>query len=374
MFTDNQIRRLIDDGAVSVTPFPEEKQFQPTSFDWRIGAVEIIDDKTIYANHREYIRRFSEGPEDDQSYEDFVGSIDEFVDSLGGDIRYLDKDEPFVIEPGQQAIMYSLEQFKIPDWLFPFSELRSSNGRRGLFPGDDLVQDLAYEGRVKMSVVNKNPNPLRFYGGDRFAQLFFEAKHKSHVDIDGGYIVGEDCIRLLVEKGLLEVDPDVVIKNDQLVFTCSDTALSFKRELGTICTREKYEDDIIYDKIDLSKVYELNEEDFFVIKLEQNLKLSNQVGILLKLSQSLNDSYLCDYKTGLNVNHIFNHKVGAGWVDPGYEGQVTIHDWTHFVNQLAEGKAVMTGIVYFFPEPVGNSYGSKGLGSHYVGSRITASA
>ncbi|MEA2004450.1 MAG: hypothetical protein U9O53_05875, partial [archaeon] len=210
MLTDNQIRKLIDDGAVSVTPFPEVKQFQPTSFDWRIGAAEIIDDKTIYANQQEYCRLFSEGSGDVQGYDDFVSTVNDYVDSLGRDVRYLDKDEPFVIEPGQQVTIYSLEQFEIPDWLFLFSELRSSNGRRDLFPGDDLVQDLAYEGRVRMSVVNKNPNPLRFYGGDRFAQLFFEAKYKSYTDMNGGYAVGEDCIRRLVEKGLLEVDPEAV--------------------------------------------------------------------------------------------------------------------------------------------------------------------
>ncbi|MEA2003950.1 MAG: hypothetical protein U9O53_03240 [archaeon] len=149
--------------------------------------------------------------------------------------------------------------------------------------------------------------------------------------------------------------------------------MGFKKELGTINTRKKYKDDVLYDKIDLSKAYELKEDNLLVVKLEQNLKLSNRVGILLKLSQSLNDGYLCDYKAGLNLNHVFNHKVGAGWVDPGYEGRVTIHDWTHFVNQLVEGKAVMTGIVYYFSEPVGNFYGSEVLGSHYVGSEIKAS-
>ena len=403
MLTDNQIRKLIQDDVVKVTPFPEENQFQPASLDWCIGAVEIFDDKTIYANQQEYLRRFSRGLEENESYEDFTNSIDDFVGNLPRIIETLDKDKPFVLESGQKVIFYSLEQFDIPDGLFLFSELRSSNGRRGLSPAGDLVQNLSYDRRVQMSVVNKNPNPLRFYGGDRFAQLFFEVKDdfryismdpwvriefyslfngynpscfRSFIqkldssaitaeDIPGAQLIGEEGINCLISEGLLEVSPDVVIHNGQLVFTCSDTALSFKKELGTIDTREKYEDDVLYDKINLSEAYELEEENLLVVKLEQYLKLSNQVGILLKLSQSLNDGYLHDYKACLNVNHIFNHKVGAGWVDPGYEGQVTIHDWTHFVNLLAEGNAVMTGIVYYFPEPVGNSYGSDGLGSHY---------
>ena len=212
-----------------------------------------------------------------------------------------------------------------------------------------------------MSVVNKNPNPLGFYGGDRFAQLFFEPADKLS-NIPCAQLLGEEGIRTLISEGLLEVSPDVNIYNNQLVFTCSDTALSFKKELGTIDTREKYEDDVLYDKINLSEAYKFKEENLLVVKLEQYLKLSNQVGILLELSNSFND------------NHLFNHKVGAGWVDPGYEGQVTIHDWTHFVNLLVEGKAVMTGIVYYFPEPVGNSYGFDGLGSHYKNNgSITAS-
>ncbi|NOQ37779.1 hypothetical protein GQ472_02715 [archaeon] len=373
MLTDNQIRWLIDNSVVEISHFPTEKQFQPASFDWRIGAVEIFDDNTIYKNQLEYLRLFSEGPKADESYGDFINYIDDSVGNLPRIIETLDKDKPFVLESGQKAIFYSLEQFDIPDGLFLFSELRSSNGRRGLSPVGDLVQNLSYDGRVQMSIVNKNTNPLRFYGGDRFAQLFFEPADKLS-NIPCAQLLGEEGIRTLISEGLLEVSPDVVIHNDQLVFTCSDTALSFKKELGTIDTREKYEDDVLYDKINLSEVYKLKEENLLVVKLEQYLKLSNQVGILLKLSQSLNDGYLHDYKAGLNINHIFNHKVGAGWVDPGYEGQVTIHDWTHFVNLLVEGKAVMTGIVYYFPEPVGNSYGFDGLGSHYKNNgSITAS-
>lgn len=173
MLTDNQILKLINDDALKVTPEPTEKQFQPTSLDWRIGAVEIFDKDTIDKNQREYLRRFSEAPENDEDYDYFTIYIDDFLDSLECDVKYLDKDDSFILEPGQQAIIYSREQFNIPDWLSMYSELRSSNGRLGLSPIDGRIQDLSYEGRVKMSVVNKNPNPLKFYGGGQVRSVVF---------------------------------------------------------------------------------------------------------------------------------------------------------------------------------------------------------
>ncbi|MEA3230103.1 MAG: hypothetical protein U9P44_04255, partial [archaeon] len=183
MFTDNQIKNFVDGGLISVMPAPVQKQFQPASLDWRIGAVEIFDKDTICLNQREYWKMFSETAEENEDMADFVKYIDGYVDSLGGNIKYLERDEPFIIEPGQQAMVYSLEQFRIPDGLAVFSELRSSNGRRGLSPVDGFVQDLSYEGRIQMSVVNKNPNSLRLYGGDRFAQLFFELKNQCEFDM-----------------------------------------------------------------------------------------------------------------------------------------------------------------------------------------------
>lgn len=226
-------------------------------------------------------------------------------------------------------------------------------------------------------------------GGDRFAQLFFEVddnvtyvpnnflghtyssvqkrmplKYKSPFEnlainagivreIHNSQIMDEGGINNLIAGGLLEVSPEVVINNNHLVFTSSDTAHSFKKDFGVIDTRKKYSNDDLYDMIDLSRPYHILEDDLLVVKLKEQLKLSDHVGILLELSQSL------------NKNHIYNHKIGAGWVDPGYEGQVTIHDWSSIINILKEDDVVMTGTVIYFPEPVGNSYGSGGLGSHY---------
>lgn len=353
---------LVNNNILKITPKPIEKQFQPASLDWRIGAVEIFNEDTIDKNQLEYFSLLSKLYNADISSEEFVNSIDDFVDSCERDIRLLDKDESFIIEPGQQAMIYSLEQFEIPNWLSMSSELRSSNGRRGLSPVDGLIQNLSYDGRVQMSVVNKNPNPLRFYGGDRFAQLFFGVENDfSYVssntgivkDMHNSQIMDEDGIYDLINQGLLEVSPDIVIKNNQLVFTSSDTAFSFKNNFGVIDTREKYSNDDLYDVVDISEPYKIFGNDLFVVKLKEQLKLSNQVGILLELSQSLNKNQLC------------NHMVGAGWVDPGYDGQVTIHDWSNHINMLKEDDVVMTGTVIYFPKPVGNSYGSLSLESHY---------
>ena len=412
MLTDNQIRRLIQDDVVNITPSPEENQFQPASLDVCIGLVEVFDDETIYKNQLEYFRRFSEGPEEGQSDEDFASLINDFLDGFPINIRSFEEDGSFILEPGQQAVIYSLEQFEIPDWFSIHLELRSSNGRRGSSPTDGYIQNLLYEGRVRMSVVNKNPNPLKFYRGDRFAQLFFEIednlsyipnnllgrayssvhtkmplKYKPSFDklgintgivrnLHNSQIMNEEGINYLIDEGLLEVSPGAVIENDHLVFTCSDTALSFKKNFGTIDTQVKYDDNVLYDEIDLSKGYILKGDDLLVVKLEQYLKLSNHVGILLKLSHPLNDNYQHKdeaHSYSVNDNYLFNHKVGAGWIDPGYEGQVTMHDWTNLINLLREGDVVMTGTVYYFPEPVGNSYGSGKLGSHYVNNSITAS-
>ncbi len=408
MLTDNQIRRLIQDDVVNITPSPEENQFQPASLDWRIGAVEIFDNKTISSNvlknniHNKAFLKNLKG----KKWLDFIESQHIFADNCDKNIRPLNKDESFIIEPGQQADIYSFEQFKIPEGLFLLSELRSSNGRRGLSPVDGYTQNLLYEGRVKMSVVNKNPNSLKFYRGDRFAQLFFEVTDKfryipmnsltgiddysllnryntsfdsvaiTSEDIPSAQLMGKEGINDLISKGLLEVSPEVKIHNNQIVFTCSDTASSFKKNFGIIDTYEDYDDNVLYDKIDLSRGHMLKGDDLLVVKLEQYLKLSNHVGILLKLSHPLNDNYQHKdeaHSYSVNDNYLFNHKVGAGWIDPGYEGQVTMHDWTNLINLLREGDVVMTGTVYYFPEPVGNSYGSGKLGSHYVNNSITAS-
>ncbi len=404
---------------MNITPSPEENQFQPASLDVRFGLVEIIDGKIINENLQRYdnyiqnngkhikfpsdsdlesSEKLAEFLENNPEYLEFIDSIDNFVDNLPRNIRPFEEDGSFILESGQQAYIYSLEQFfDIPDWLSMFLELRSSNGRRGLSSADDLVQNLSYEGRVKMSVINKNPNPLRFHEGDRFAQLFFEVddnvsyipntflgrayssvhkkvplkyKHSfKNLGINTGIvrnvhnsqIMNENGINYLIDKGLLEVSPGAVIENDHLVFTCSDTARSFKKNFGIVDTHEDYDDKDLYDMIDLSKPYRILKDDLLVVKLEEQLKLSSHVGILLKFSHPSND------------NNLFNHKVGAGWVDPGYEGQVTIHDWTWFMNILKKGNVVMSGYVYYFPESVGNSYGSPELGSHYISNNITAS-
>lgn len=144
ILSDGEIRKLIDDKALTISPLTPE-QIQPASVDITLGnTFTVIKDLPIGIID----------PNQEVEYECI---------STG---KYL-------LLPGQFVLATTREYFSLPNNLTAFVEGRSSWGRLGLFIQNAGWVDPGFEGEITLELFNANRFAIEICEGYRIGQLVF---------------------------------------------------------------------------------------------------------------------------------------------------------------------------------------------------------
>ena len=152
VLSDGTIARLIEEGRIRLDPW-EPSLLQPASVDIRLG-----DSFRVFHNHRASVIDLRDPPR-----------------HLTEQIT-IERDEPFVIHPGEFCLGRTLEHVELPDDIVARIEGKSSIGRLGLIVHATAgFCDPGWRGTLTLELNNLTRVPIRLYPGLPIAQLSFMA-------------------------------------------------------------------------------------------------------------------------------------------------------------------------------------------------------
>ncbi len=142
ILSDRSIKKLIQEGRLSIEPLKEEN-IQASSIDLTLG-------------------------------EDVIFYRVDFIDVKAGELpveRRTIPEEGIVIEPKSFLLATTLEYIRLPEDITAFVEGRSSLGRLGLFIENAGWVDAGFEGQITLELYNANSVPIRLYKGMKICQI-----------------------------------------------------------------------------------------------------------------------------------------------------------------------------------------------------------
>ncbi len=346
LLNDNGIEEALKNGSIKVDGKLDADQIQPASLDIRIGRVKLYDHEAmkLTAQHFNQQAKFDAEPTDG------FAKVTEDAEGNHVDIPTASFVEIFFHE----SISYDHNKY------FTTVDLRSSRGRMGLSLASRLVESSVEGSYVRLW--NFNPNTIRLYSNDKFVQLFFHPRSYK-VPTDGYVVTDLDEVDSIAKKL-----GEIKTYGPYLVFNLGEHLLKFKKDIGVIDTNKKYHDDELYQRYDTSKKVSILPGEAVIAQLAPRLNLPADIGIQLlhKIPYAQNPGFLTPDPSMAFVEGCV---VNAGWVDPGYNGNVTAHPLRRkFPANLANGDAIALGLIYRYTRPVKRPYGSSALKSHYQNS------
>ena len=150
LLSDRDIKAEIDSGRVRLQPY-DEAMVQPSSIDVRLD---------------KYFRLF-----DNHKYP-FIDPAQEQPDLTR--LIEVERDEPFILHPGEFVLGSSFEIVTLPDDLAARLEGKSSLGRLGLLTHSTAgFVDPGFSGHVTLELSNAATLPIKLWPGMRVGQLCF---------------------------------------------------------------------------------------------------------------------------------------------------------------------------------------------------------
>ena len=153
--SDRDIKKALKTGRIKITPKPDySTQLGSCSIDLHLG------NKFRVFKHSNY------------PYIDLKGNLDtsELMHEL-----LIPKDKPFIMQPGDFALVTTVEDLQISDDLLGRIEGRSSLGRLGIIVhGTASVFDAGWRGRPTLELGNLGVMPVALYPGMRICSFTFE--------------------------------------------------------------------------------------------------------------------------------------------------------------------------------------------------------
>ena len=339
---DTGIREAIRRGEIRIHPAPLDEQFQPSSLDVRVGRVVVFDQ---------------------QAQRKYVKTPLELTDRFGK--NYPDrKNLPILIPSNCMARIYLHERITL-DQHETSVDLRSGRGRiflklnsRFLYWNESVLCDPSVEPHV--DVWNLNSSPIQLYGHDRFAQIFFHPTTTK----GNGAIVNDQAKagELALQIGNPEtIGPYVLFRAGDHVFKPNAN--------GVIDTRIQREDDC--EQVSLEKTVVLNFGDCAIVQLHPKIQIPNNLGIhILHRLPPEQESF--STKPNSSFLSFEPNRCNAGWVDPGYIGNVTAHIWANRCGMsIKKGDPVALGLFVLYDTPVERKYGSTTILSTHQHSKGT---
>ncbi len=343
-WSDRGIRKAIKEGIIKVDSDFSDEQIQPGSLDFCVGKVRVYDEESWEAGIQELSAFSKQNFSKILSFEPTTKYAKVFESKKGQEI---------IIGSKNFAEIFIKEEIIPQKGLVLSADLRSSRGRLGLKICNELIEK--NEEGFFVSLWNMNPNPIKIYSHLKFGQLFF---HPSKPDINCGYAVTDPKESAKIAKKICMDEFSML--GSYLVFNTGDYIYRFKKNFGIIDTNKKYGDEL-YEKEDTEKGVWTNPVESVITQLSPRLKLSYNIGVKIM--------HTIPFLQGFNAEYSHANSVNAGWIDPGYEGNVTAHpnQWTK-KRFIKKNDPIALGIIYKYLEPVERPYGSKGLNSHYQNS------
>ena len=155
ILSDRDIKKSIASGRIKITPKPDYKE--------QLGSCSI----DLHLGHKFRVFKHSSYP-----YIDLKGSID--TNELMKEI-VLKKDEPFIMQPGDFALVTTVESLELADDILGKIEGRSSLGRLGIIVhGTASIFDPGWVGKPTMELGNLGVMPVALYPGMRLCAFTFE--------------------------------------------------------------------------------------------------------------------------------------------------------------------------------------------------------
>lgn len=155
ILSDRDIKKALADGRIKITPKPDYKeQLGSCSIDLHLG------------NHFRVFKHSS------YPFIDLKGSVD--TDKLMKEI-VVKNGEPFIMQPGDFALVTTVETLELCDELLGKIEGRSSLGRLGIIVhGTASIFDPGWIGKPTMELGNLGVMPVALYPGMRICAFTFE--------------------------------------------------------------------------------------------------------------------------------------------------------------------------------------------------------
>lgn len=148
VLADQDIARELSYDDLEIEPVDLDKQLQPNSLDIRLS------DEFSFINrkHQECIDIKEKGSFSLTTY----------------------KADSFIIQPGEFILADTIEDFKIPNYLYGQIHGRSSVGRLGIeIHSTAGLVDAGYEGSITLEITNNSSHPIKLYSDMRIAQVVF---------------------------------------------------------------------------------------------------------------------------------------------------------------------------------------------------------
>lgn len=154
ILNDKDLKKCIDNKRIIINPLLDKQQIQPSSIDMRLG-----NEFKVF----KVIRKPFIDPKDDEDLNSYMESV------------IVNKNDAFIIHPGEFALATTLEYVKVPDDLVARVEGRSSMGRLGVTMHVTAGYiDPGFEGRITLEISNIGAMPVALYPGQRVCQIVFE--------------------------------------------------------------------------------------------------------------------------------------------------------------------------------------------------------
>lgn len=163
ILSDRDIKKALKSGRIKVTPKPDLKvQLGSCSLDLHLGNKFRVFKNSSYP------------------YIDLKGPLD--TDKIMEEI-IVKGDRPFIMQPGDFALVTTVEDLQLADDLLGRIEGRSSLGRLGIIVhGTASIFDPGWRGKPTMELGNLGVMPIALYPGMRICAFTFE-EVSSPVDV-----------------------------------------------------------------------------------------------------------------------------------------------------------------------------------------------
>jgi len=150
VLSDRTIKEEIEAGRIIIDPY-EPKMVQPSSVDVR------VDNRFRVFHNARY------------PYIDVRQPMDDLTELVE-----VNRDEPFILHPGEFVLGQTLERVRLPDDLVARLEGKSSLGRLGLLIHSTAgFVDAGFEGNLTLELSNVANLPITIYHGMPIGQISF---------------------------------------------------------------------------------------------------------------------------------------------------------------------------------------------------------
>ena len=155
ILSDRDIKKYLKSGKIKIVPKPNlSEALGSCSIDLRLGSSFRIFEHSRFPYFDPYNKKYS------------MDVTREII---------VEKDEPFILQPGDFVLATTIESFELPDDLLSRLEGRSSLGRLGIVVHSTAsIFEPGWQGKVVMEMGNLGRIPVALYQGMRVCALTFE--------------------------------------------------------------------------------------------------------------------------------------------------------------------------------------------------------